>query len=69
MVKPTSVDDIVAKFPTKVLPRIDGEPNYETISNMNQLMFGNAATLQTTLGGGIHGHVGLIMKDTLYATL
>ena len=32
-------------------------------------MYGNAATLPTTLGGGAHGHVGLIMKATLYVTL
>ena len=69
MVKPTSVDDIVAKFPTKILPLIPGKPEYDCISHLNQLMYGNAATLPTSLGGGAHGHVGLIMKTTLYVTL
>ena len=32
-------------------------------------MYGNAATLPTTLGGGEHVHVGLIMKATLCVTL
>ena len=32
-------------------------------------MYGNVATLPTTLGGGAHGHVGLIMTATLYVTL
>ena len=32
-------------------------------------MYGNAATLPTTLGGGAHGHVGLIMKAKLYMNL
>ena len=32
-------------------------------------MYGNAASPPTTLGGGAHGHVGLIMKATLYVTL
>ena len=69
MVKPTSVDDIVTKFPTKILPPIPGEPEYDCISELNKIMYGNAATLPTTLGGGAHGHVVLIMKATLYLTL
>ncbi len=64
-----SVDDIVAKFPTKSIPIINDEPDYATISNMIQLMYGNAASLSTSLGGGQHGHVGLIMTPILYATL
>ena len=69
MVNPTSVHDIVAKFPTKILPPIPGNPDYEFISKLNQLMYGNTATLPTTLSGGAHGHVGLIVKATLYVTL
>ena len=69
MVNPTSIDDIVAKIPTKILPLIPGEPDYDCISQLNQIMYGNAATLPTTLGGRAHGHVGLIMKATLYVTL
>ena len=69
MVKPTSVDDIVAKFLTKSLPPLPGKPDYDFISQLNQIMYGNAATLPTTLVGGAHGHIGLIMKATLYVTL
>ena len=69
MVKPTSVDDIVAKFPTKILPPIPGKPDYDCISQLNQLIYGNAATLPTTLGDGAHGQIGLIIKATLYMTL
>ena len=67
--KATSVDDIVAKFSNKTLPKIDGEPDYEAINQLIQMLYGNAATLPTTLGGGQHGHVGILMKDTLYHTL
>ena len=69
MVKPTSVDDIVANFPTKILPPIPGEPDYDCISQLNQIMYGNAATLPTNLRSGANGHVGLIVKATLYVTL
>ena len=64
-----SVDDIVSKFPIKTLPIITSEPNYESINKMVQTLYGNAASLSTTLGGGQHGHIGLIMTPTLYATL
>jgi hypothetical protein len=62
------VDDILAKFPTKTIPTISGEPYYASISNMVQLMYGNAASLPTSLGGGQHSHIGLIMTPILYAT-
>jgi hypothetical protein len=64
-----SSDDIVAKFPNKILPIIDDEPDYGTINNMVQLLYGNAASLPTSLGGGQHGHIGLIMTPLLYTTL
>jgi hypothetical protein len=40
-----TVDDIIAKFPTKRLPIIDGEPDYASISKMVQLLYSNVATL------------------------
>jgi hypothetical protein len=64
-----TVDDIITKFPTKRLPIIDGEPDYASISIMVQLLYSNAATLATTLGGGRNGHNGIIMPAELYATL
>ena len=64
-----TVDKIVAKFPVKALPRISGEPNYESINDMVQSLYANAASLSTTLGGGNHGHIGLVMNDILYTTL
>ena len=64
-----SADDIVSKFPVKTLPTITGEPDYATINQMVQTLYGNAASLSTTSGGGAHGHIGLIMTAALYATL
>ena len=69
MVKPIYVDDIVTKFPTKILPPIPGKPDYDCISQLNKIIYGNVTILFTTLGGGAHGHVGPIMKATLYVTL
>eukprot|EP00978_Attheya_sp_CCMP212_P040293 scaffold218329_cov33-Attheya_sp.AAC.1 len=64
-----SVDDIVAKFPTDPLPKIDGEPTYATINLLTKCVYGNAATLPTTLGGGNLGHIVFFMRPGLYATI
>ena len=63
------VDNIIAKFPVKNIPAITGEPDYEAINNMVQTLYGNAASLARTLGGGRHGHIGIIMSPPSYATL
>ena len=64
-----SVDDVIAKFPMKAMPKIDGEPDYGNINTMMQLLYGNAASLLTALGGGQHGHIGVIITLQLYTTL
>jgi hypothetical protein len=64
-----TVDAIVAKFPVKSIPTITGEPNYDAINQMVQTLYGNAASLATTLGGGAYGHIGNIMTPPLHATL
>ena len=65
----SKVDDIIEKLPVKVLPPIIREHDYETIKNILQCLYINAATLPTTLRGYIHIHISLIMKNTHYATI
>ena len=64
-----SVDDVVAKFPMKKMPKTDGEPDCGNINTMMQLLYGNAASILKTLGGGQHGHISIIMTLQLYTTL
>ena len=63
------VESIIAKFPIKSLPVITGNPNYALINNMMQDLYTNAASLPTTLGGGQHGHIGIVVAPFLYATI
>ena len=51
------------------LPTISGESDYESVNDIIPTLYANVATLSTTLVGRKHGHVGLITKDILYATL
>jgi len=46
VVKLQSVDDIVSKFPIKTLPKLDGEPTYESINSLIQIkLTENVSTL------------------------
>ena len=60
---------IVSKFTVNHLPKIDGEPTYDRIKHWLQLLHVKVATLVAILGGGCHGHIGMIMQPTLYGTL
>ena len=63
------IKEIFAKFIVNELPQIEVEPNYAAINDLIKGLYANSATLPTTLGGGIHRNVGLIMKYTIYANL
>eukprot|EP00957_Ditylum_brightwellii_P056586 4289542-Ditylum_brightwellii.AAC.1 len=52
-----------------MLPIIDGQPTYADINKMSKMLYANAAKVPTTLGGGNKGHIGHIMKASLYATI
>ena len=69
MTKTPTVDDILTKFPTRHLNPMRGEPNYDAITALKAELFANAAVIPTPLGGGQHGHIGLVMKQQLYSTL
>ena len=63
-----SVKDITNTFPTPIT-KITGEPNYESLKNLKDQLKANAASIPTTLGGGNHGYLGLILSPATYATI
>ena len=63
-----SVEDITNAFPT-CITKITGEPNYEGLKNLKDQLKANAASIPTTLGGGTHGYLGLILSPAAYATI
>ena len=64
-----SVDDVISKFPMKTIPTINREPDYNSINTMIQLLYGNAASLPTTLVDGQHCHIDIVITPQLYTTL
>ena len=63
-----SVEDLTNAFPTTITP-ITGEPNYALLKNLKDQLKANATSIRTTLGGGNHGYLGLILSPSAYATI
>ena len=46
---------------------IHGEPTYETLKTLVNQLKANARSVRTTLGGGQHGYLGLVLSSQQYA--
>jgi hypothetical protein len=56
-------------FQHKVLAKIHGKPTYESLQNVLTELKANASSVPSTLGGGQHGHLGLILSEVRYNAL
>ena len=68
ILKPKKNDKVVAKFVINTLTKISRDTEYESLNENMQSLYSNTAKLPTTLADRKHGHIGIIMKDTLYTT-
>jgi hypothetical protein len=59
----------LASFPHPILPTVEGEPDYQTILATRKFLQANSRAIDTHLGGGTLGHLGLIVSDTAYSNL
>ena len=64
-----TVENIIESFPNSSIPIIEGEPTYDKIKQIKKLLIENASSIQTTLGGGNYGYLGLILKLAKYQTV
>jgi hypothetical protein len=67
--KYATVEDIIASLPHPVLPTVQGEPDYQIIHASRKLLQGNSRAIDTHLGGGTLGHLGLIVSYASYAMI
>jgi hypothetical protein len=67
--KYATVEDVMASFPHPVLPTVQGEPDYQTIHATRKFLQANSRAIDTHLGGGTLGHIGLIISDASYAMI
>ena len=63
-----SVEDFTNAFPTQLTPSV-GEPTYATLKTPKDQLKANTASIPTTLGGGNHGYIGLILSPATYTTI
>jgi hypothetical protein len=64
-----NVEDVMASFTHPVLPTVQGEPDYQTIHATRKFLQSNSRAIDTHLGGGTLGHLGLIISDASYVTI
>jgi hypothetical protein len=67
--KYSAVEDVMASFPHPVLPTVQGEPDHQTIHATRRFLQANSRAIDTHLGGGTLGHLGLIISDDSYAMI
>ena len=57
--------EIIDSFP-EVPATIPGVPTYPTLKALRQTLKNNASTVDTIHGGGLHGHLGLVLPAHIY---
>jgi hypothetical protein len=67
--KYATFEDVIASFPHPILPNVQGEPDYQTIHAIRKSLQENLMAIDTHLGGGTMGHLGLIVSDASYAMI
>jgi hypothetical protein len=67
--KYSTVEDVITSFPKSVLPAVQGEPDYQTIHAIRKFLQANSRAIDTHLGGGTLGHLGLIILDASYTII
>jgi hypothetical protein len=67
--KYSTVEDVMASFPHPILPTVEGEPDYQTIHATRKFLQANSRAIDTHLGGGTLGHLGLIISDASYSKI
>jgi hypothetical protein len=67
--KYATVEDVIESFPHPVLPTVQGEQDYQTIHAIRKSLQSNSRAIDTHLGLGTLGHLGLIVLDASYAMI
>ena len=62
----TRIDYASTYFPYPIPTPIQGEPTYKSIKRLKNELRANASSVDTDLGGGDHGYLGLILNEVEY---
>jgi hypothetical protein len=64
--KYATVEDVITRFPHPVLPSVPGEPDYHTLFAIIKMLRANSRSIDTHLGEGEFGHLGVILSYIAY---
>jgi hypothetical protein len=67
--KYATVEDVIASFPHPILPTVQGGPYYQSIHAIRKLLQATSRAIDTHLGGGALGHLGLIVSDASHVMI
>jgi hypothetical protein len=67
--KYSTIEDVLDSFPHPIHPTVEGEPDYQTIGATRKFIQANYRAIDTHLGGGNLGHLGLIISDAAYSNI
>jgi hypothetical protein len=67
--KYSNVEDVLASFPHPILPIVESEPDYQTIHATRKFLQANSRAIDTHLGRGTLGRLGLIISDAAYSNI
>ena len=56
-----STEAIIDQFPHSVIAKVEDEPNYYSIKEIEKKLMRNAASIPPELGGSNHGFLGLVL--------
>lgn len=63
-----NADKIKLHFPHTIITKILGKPTHSSVQTLTQQLYENSAAITSTLGGGAHGDLGLMIKTEEYKT-
>ena len=69
IVTPGAVDYVASYFTYKTPTPIVGTPTYKSLKRLKAELRANASSVETNLGGGDHGYLGLVLSTAEYATV
>ena len=64
-----TIDYAAAHFKYKTPTPIRGAPTNKSLKRLLAELRANASSVETELGGGDHGYLGLVLTDVEYATI
>ena len=65
----TDIDKIIAQFEKRQCTPILDRPTFKTLIQLKNELKTNAGSINTTLGGGAHGHLGLVVTPDEYVKI